>query len=152
MFKYGSLIAVKTDKNTAAGVAFEPPVSGSDLKDILWYPGSYTTVADISNWEGIPYLQSGDIPTDNSDGEVAKALGDPCKLVGLSEVQIRDNKIVDNQQWHMATDEQYQILINTCDNETNAHGYPSFHWLLQPHATYRNTNGEVAGDLTSGHC
>lgn len=152
VFKYGSLIAVRTDKNTAAGVAFEPPVSGSDLKDILWYPGSYTTVADISNWEGIPYRQSGDIPADNSDGEVAKALGDPCKLVGLSEVQIRDNKIVDNQQWHMATDEQYQILINTCDNETNVHGYPSFHWLLQPHATYRNTNGEVAGDLTSGHC
>ncbi|WP_455787139.1 fimbrial protein [Parabacteroides goldsteinii] len=151
VFKYGSLIAVQTERKSTTGTAFEPPASGSDLKDILWYPGSYTTVANISDWAGIPYLQSGDIPADNSEDEVKKALGDPCKLVGLSEVQIRDNKIVDNLQWHMATAEQYQILINTCDNEANADGYPSFHWLLQPHATYRGTNGEVAGDLASGH-
>lgn len=147
VFKYGSLIAVKN--NATAGTPFAPP-AGADMKDILWYPSSFD-VATITDWTGVPSLASGDIPADNSVDQVRQALGDPCKLVGLSEVQIRDNGIVDNQQWHMATADQYQILINAQDNDPNTNGYPSFHWLLQPHAYYRGTNGEVAGDPTSGH-
>lgn len=147
VFKYGSLIAVQC--NQTAGTAFEPP-SGSNLNDVLWYPSSYNALG-ISDWAGIPYRTAEDIPANNSEEEVGKALGDPCKLVGLSEVQIRDNKIIDNLQWRMATAEQNQILIDAYDNETNTDGYPSFHWLLQPHATYRDTDGKVAGDLTGGH-
>lgn len=54
VFKYGSLVAVQTDRKSTAGTTFEPPASGSDLKDILWYPGSYTT--------GSGYLRLGRYP------------------------------------------------------------------------------------------
>lgn len=148
VFKQGSLIAVQCNRTEAAGTAFVPPVSNSDLNDILWYPGSYDAAA-ITSWSAIP-CQTGDIPTDNTAEEVAKALGDPCKLVGLSSVQI-DNGIVDNGLWHMATTEKYNVLITAADGISYDDGYGTFHYLLLPYASYRDENGTTAWDASKGH-
>lgn len=147
VFKYGSVIAVMNDRDGSDGQAFVPPSDASTLNDILWYPASYgNPYTKITDWSGIPYITTGDIPTDNS--RVTEGLGDPCKLVGLSETQIRDEGIVDNRQWHMATPEEYAILMAAADNETgsgyNDHGYRSFHTLLQPYAPYRSESGQLS--------
>lgn len=147
VFKYGSVIAVALDRKAPLGQAFTAPSDASTLNDILWYPASYgNPYGKITDWGGIPYLTAGDIPTDNS--WVADGLGDPCKLVGLSETQIREEGIVDNKQWHMATPEEYAILMAAEDNETstgyNDYGYRSFHTLLQPYAPYRDESGQLA--------
>lgn len=146
VFKYGSLIAVKN--NATAGTPFAPP-AGADMKDILWYPSSFDATT-ITDWAGVPYLASGDIPVSNTKEEVAKALGDPCKLVGLSEVQIRDNGIVDNNLWHMATPDEYKVLINAQDNVDRTYGYGAFHWLLLPYVNYRDASGTTAGNPSEG--
>lgn len=147
LFKYGSVIAVASDRKGSDGQAFTAPSDASTLNDILWYPASYgNPYGKITDWGGIPCLTAGDIPTDNS--RVTDGLGDPCKLVGLSETQIRDEGIVDNKQWHMATPEEYAILMAAADNETSAgyndYGYRSFHTLLQPYAPYRDESGQLA--------
>lgn len=147
LFKYGSVIAVANDREGSNGQAFTAPSDASTLNDILWYPAPYgNPYGKITDWSGIPCLTAGDIPTDNS--RVAEGLGDPCKLVGLSETQIRDESIVDNKQWHMATPEEYAILMAAADNETSAgyndYGYRSFHTLLQPYAPYRDESGQLA--------
>ena len=149
VFKQGSLIAVQCNRTEAAGTAFVPPASNSELNDILWYPGSYDAAA-ITGWSAIPYRQTGDIPTDNTVEEVTKALGDPCKLVGLSSVQI-DNGIVDNGLWHMATTEKYNVLITAADGVSYDDGYGTFHYLLLPYASYRDENGTTARDASKGH-
>lgn len=146
VFKYGSLIAVKN--NATAGTPFVPP-AGTDMNDILWYPSSFD-VTTITDWAGVPYLASGDIPADNSVEQVRQALGDPCKLVGLSEVQIRDNGIVDNNLWHMATPEEYNVLINAQDYVDRTYGYGAFHWLLLPYVNYRDASGTTAGTASAG--
>lgn len=147
VFRYGSVIAVANDRHGSDGQAFVAPSDASTLNDILWFPASYgNPYGKITDWGGIPYISTGDIPVDNS--RVTDGLGDPCKLVGLSETQIRDEGIVDNRQWHMATPEEYAILMAAADNETSAGyndlGYRSFHTLLQPYAPYRNENGQLA--------
>lgn len=147
LFKYGSVIAVANDREGSDGQAFTAPSDASTLNDILWYPAPYgNPYGKITDWSGIPCLTAGDIPTDNS--RVAEGLGDPCKLVGLSETQIRDEGIVDNRQWHMATPEEFAILMAAADNETSAgyndYGYRSFHTLLQPYAPYRDESGQLA--------
>ena len=149
VFKYGSLVAVQTDRKSTVGTAFEPPASGSDMKDILWYPGSYAA-ANIRSWADVPYLTTGDIPDNNSTEEVAKAWGDPCKLVGLSSVQI-NNGTIDNNLWHMATTEEYQRLINAQDGEEHTEGYGTYHYLLLPYVHYRNESGVVAGEANKGN-
>lgn len=149
VFKYGSLIAVSNIQGTSAGTGFTPPKSGAELGDILWYPASYA-VTSITAWATVPYRTAGNIPADNSVEEVAKALGDPCKLVGLSEIQIRDGRMFDNKLWHMATYEEYQILNNAQDNEVRTGGYGTFHYLLLPYMNYRDESGQTAGDTDKG--
>lgn len=145
LFKYGSLIAVSNSQTTGTG--FTPPTSSSELEDILWYPGSYAA-ADITSWSDIPYRQSGDISTNTAE-EVKKALGDPCRLVGLSPIQIA-NGTVDNNLWHMATHDEYQNLITAQDNETRTGGYGTYHYLLLPYMNYRDENGQTAGEADKG--
>lgn len=146
IFKYGSLIAVNNSQTTGTG--FTPPASSSELEDILWYPGSYAAT-DIAGWEDIPYRQSGDISSNIAE-DVEKALGDPCKLVGLSPVQI-NNGTVDNNLWHMATRDEYQRLIDAEDGISYSNGYGTYHYLLLPYDRYRNENGVVADESNRGY-
>lgn len=153
LFKYGSLIAVQNDRAAGAAQPFLPPADGATLNDILWYPSSYgNPVAKIGAWSDIPYLNAGDIPVDNS--RVADGIGDPCKLVGLSETQIRDQGIVDNQQWHMATPQEYAILKAAADGETSAgyndYGYRAFHSIILPNEKYRDASGELSAGSNGG--
>mgnify|MGYP000766181913 CR=1 FL=1 len=119
------------------------------MNDVLWYPGSYTPL-NITEWADIPYLETDKIPTDNTIAQVTAGKGDPCKLAGLSESQIKTLGIVDNKQWRMATPAENQILKTAADNESNSRGYPSFHWLFSPHNRYRDTNGISQGDRSNG--
>lgn len=147
LFKYGSLIAISSPD---AGTGFTPPdVSGTLMNDVLWCPGSYIP-SSITKWADIPYLETDKIPADNTAEQVATGQGDPCKLAGLSESQIKTLGIVDNKQWHMATPAENQILIAATDNETSSSGYSSFHWLFSPHNRYRDTNGVSQGDRSNG--
>lgn len=146
LFKYGSLIAISSpDANTE----FTPPTNATILNDVLWYPGSYAPL-NITEWADIPYLETDKIPTDNTIVQVAAGKGDPCKLAGLSESQIKTLGIVDNKQWRMATPAENLILKTAAENESNSQGYPSFHWLFSPHNRYRDTNGISQGDRSNG--
>lgn len=147
LFKYGSLIAVHS--GTSAGEGFMAPVSASVLNDVLWYPGSYDPLS-ISMWTDIPYLNTDGIPANNTVDQVKAGVGDPCKLAGLSETQIKAQNIVDNGQWHMATPDENQALITASDNENNSYGYLSFHWLLSPHNRYRDAGGVSQGNRSNG--
>lgn len=147
LFKYGSLIAVHS--GTSAGEGFIAPTNASALNDVLWYPGSYDPLS-ISGWTDIPYLNTDGIPANNTVDQVKAGVGDPCKLAGLSETQIKAQNIVDNGQWHMATPNENQALIAASDNENNSYGYPSFHWLLSPHNRYRDAGGVSQGDRSNG--
>lgn len=147
LFKYGSLIAVHS--GTGAGEGFMAPASANVLNDVLWYPGSYDPLS-ISGWTDIPYLDTGGIPANNTVDQVKAGVGDPCKLAGLSETQIKAQNIVDNGQWHMATPNENQALIAASDDENNSYGYPSFHWLLSPHNRYRDAGGVSQGDRSNG--
>lgn len=149
LFKYGSLIAIYSDPKAADGAEFVPPADAETLNDVLWYPGSFNLLS-INGWEAIPYMENGEIPAGNTPEQVEKGLGDPCKLAGLSENQIKTQGIVDNGQWHMATPDEYKALIAASDEEENSYGYPSFHWLLSPHNKYRDTNGASRGDRSNG--
>ena len=145
LFKYGSLIAISSpDANTE----FTPPTNATILNDVLWYPGSYAPL-NITEWADIPYLETDKIPTDNTIVQAA-GKGDPCKLAGLSESQIKTLGIVDNKQWRMATPAENLILKTAAENESNSQGYPSFHWLFSPHNRYRDTNGISQGDRSNG--
>lgn len=154
VFKYGSVIAVALDRNAAAGQNFVAPSDAATMNDILWYPASYgNPYGTIGNWAAIPRIDSGeDIPTDNA--RVGQGLGDPCKLVGLSAIQIHDEGIVDNEQWHMATPAEYEILLAAEDKETssgyNDYGFRAFHTLLIPEAGYRNENGITTDSYSAG--
>ena len=147
LFKYGSLIAVHS--GTSAGEGFIAPTNASALNDVLWYPGSYDPLS-ISGWTDIPYLNTDGIPANNTIDQVKAGVGDPCKLAGLSETQIKAQNIVDNGQWHMATPNENQALIAASDNKNNSYGYPSFHWLLSPHNRYRDAGGVSQGDRSNG--
>ena len=147
LFKYGSLIAVHS--GTSAGEGFMAPVSASVLNDVLWYPGSYDPLS-ITRWTDIPYLNTDGIPANNTVDQVKAGVGDPCKLAGLSETQIKAQNIVDNGQWHMATPDENQALITASDNENNSYGYLSFHWLLSPHNRYRDAGGVSQGNRSNG--
>lgn len=155
LFKYGSVIAVHNDRDAAGAKAFVPPSNATTLNDILWYPSSYgNPAANIAAWSDIPYLNAGDIADDNA--RVAEGIGDPCMLVGLSETQIRDQGIVDNKQWHMATPEEYAVIMSAADGETaagyNDYGYRAFHSLILPNEKYRNADGLLSdGSDGSGH-
>lgn len=146
LFKYGSLIAISSPD---AGTGFSPPANTDMLNDVLWYPGSYAP-SSITKWADIPYLDTDKIPANNTAAQIAVGKGDPCKLAGLSESQIKTLGIVDNKQWHMATPTENQILKSAADNENNSHGYPSFHWLFSPHNRYRDTDGISRGDCSNG--
>lgn len=145
LFKYGSLIAVSSPD---AGTSFAPPTSADALNDVLWHPGSYNPLS-IGSWSDIPYQTSDEILADNPAEQVKAGLGDPCKLAGLSETQIKSG-IVDNKQWHMATAAENRILITEADKVNNSYGYPSFHWLLSPHNRYRDTSGMSQGNRSNG--
>ena len=101
---------------------FAPPADAETLNDILWYPSLYNPLI-IKRWSDVPYLTDGEISTDNTSEQVKQGLGDPCKLAGLSETQIRDMGIIDNGQWHMATPEEYNHIIAASNNETSSYGY-----------------------------
>lgn len=149
-FKYGSLIAVRNNLEANTAVPFVPPVSADNLEDILWYPSSYgNPYTKITNWGEIPYVAAGaDIPLDNS--QVTQGYGDPCKLVGLSPEQIFNEGIVDNKQWHMATPEEYALLQLAANNETNALGYKSFHYIMAPNVKVRASDGELSATKNGG--
>lgn len=149
LFKYGSLVAIQSKPDAANGTEFAPPISANELNDVLWYPSLYNPL-NIKGWLDIPYLPSDEIPAGNTAEQVAQGLGDPCKLAGLSETQIRDMGIVDNGQWHIATSEEYNHIITATNNETNAYGYLSFHYLLLPHNQYRNESGASWRDDNTG--
>lgn len=146
LFKYGSLVAIQSKTE---GTDFAPPADAGTLNDVLWRPGSYDPLT-IKDWGDVPYLSSDGIPADNTPEQVASGLGDPCKLAGLSEVQIRDMGIVDNGQWHMATPEEYEHIMKATNNEVNSYGYLSYHYLLLPHNRYRDETGVSKGDNKSG--
>lgn len=147
LFKYGSVIAIQSAAQ--ANIGFAPPADANTLNDVLWYPGSYNPLS-ITGWTDIPYLNAGTMPVSNTVEQIQAGLGDPCKLAGLSESQIKTLGIVDNGQWHMATPEENKILIDAADNVATSYGYPSFHWLLSPHNRYRDTSGVSQGDRTNG--
>ena len=149
LFKYGSLIAVHSAPTTEDGANFAPPADAETLNDILWYPSLYNPLI-IKRWSDVPYLTDGEISTDNTSEQVKQGLGDPCKLAGLSETQIRDMGIIDNAQWHMATPEEYNHIIAASNNETSSYGYFSYHWLLLPHNRYRDESGVSCGNGTTG--
>lgn len=149
LFKYGSLIAVHSAPVTEDGTNFDPPATAETLNDVLWYPSSYNPLT-ITGWSNVPYLAGGEISADNTSEQVKQGLGDPCKLAGLSETQIRDMGIIDNGQWHMATPEEYNHIIAASNNETSIYGYLSYHWLLFPHNRYRDESGASRGDGTTG--
>lgn len=58
--------------------------------------------------------------------------------------------MVDNKLWHMATPEEYQILIDAQDNVERTGGYGTFHYLLLPYMNYRDESGQTAGDTDKG--
>ena len=149
LFKYGSLIAVHSDPDTEDGTNFVPPTTAEALNDVLWYPSSYDPLT-ITGWSNVPYLAGGEISADNTPEQIKQGLGDPCKLAGLSETQIRDMGIIDNGQWHMATPEEYNHIIAASNNETSSYGYFSYHWLLLPHNRYRDESGVSCGNGTTG--
>lgn len=133
LFKYGSVIATRSPESQD-GSSFDP------TQDIAWCPGIFTS--SIASWADIPYSNSGDILSGQSD--VAKGLGDPCKLVALSAEQIAEG-VVDNKIWHMATPEEYNRLIEARDDVTgNTNGYSAFHSLIIPNTRMRNESGVLA--------
>ncbi len=148
LFKYGSLIAIHSASEEETEF-IAPVANANELNDVLWYPGSYNPLT-IKGWSDIPYQDTGEIPENNTVDRVTSGLGDPCKLAGLSESQIKTFGIVDNGQWHMATSDENHILIMAADKENNLYGFPSFHWLLSPHNRYRDTKGISKGDRSNG--
>lgn len=148
LFRYGSVVAVSN--NVAdLGQGFTAPTAPETLNDILWYPSSYgNPYSQITGWANIPYLSSGDIPVDNS--RVREGLGDPCKLAGLSEIQIRDEGITDNGQWHMATPDEYALLVSQGNVTQDDSGYGSFHLLHIPNVNYRDASGRLTAGADDG--
>lgn len=143
VFKYGSTIALLNDQTATNELPYRAPISVNDQQDILWYPITYgNPYGKINSWGDVPFLPSGDVPSDN--GRIAEGLGDPCKLVGLSETQIRDEGIVDNRQWRMATSADYQTLLAANDFAANNYGYKAFHYHLLPNAKSRNSAGVLS--------
>lgn len=149
LFKYGSLIAIRNVPTASNGTEFVPPSGAEALNDVLWYPSSYNPL-NITAWSDVPYLADSQIPAGNTDEQVKSGLGDPCKLAGLSETQIRDMGIIDNGQWHMATPEEYGHIMQATNNETSTYGYLAYHWLLLPHNQYRDTDGASQGGVSNG--
>lgn len=143
LFKYGSLIATKNDVKASSNLSFTAPTDASTTNDVLWYPGNFD-VMDITDWGSIPYIADGSgIESGNTDESVEQGKGDPCRLAALSPHQIGVEKKIDNQQWHMATPEEYQILMKAANGtgSENTDGYRSFHELLIPNVKYRDESG-----------
>lgn len=140
LFKSGSVIALYNNATTGVDVPFIPPTSITALGDVAWAPSTYGNPSGkINAWADIPVRST---TTSNSYEDVAKGLGDPCKLVGLSEVQI-NNRVFDNLQWRMATDEDYKILMSVNFPKPDAHGFRAFNDYLLPNVTKRNELGTL---------
>ena len=143
LFKYGSLIATKNDVNASTELSFIAPTDAATINDVLWYPGNFD-VTNITGWSSIPYItDASNITSGNTTASVEQGKGDPCRLAALSPHQIGVEKKIDNQQWHMATPAEYQILMKAANGtgSENVNGYRSFHELLIPNVKYRDANG-----------
>lgn len=143
LFKYGSLIAVNNDVDGSTDQSFVAPTDAETTNDIIWYPGNFN-VTNITGWNDIPYIaNASNITSGNTIESVEQGKGDPCRLAALSPHQIGVEKKIDNQQWHMATPEEYQILMKAANGSgsENTNGYRSFHELLVPNVKYRNKDG-----------
>lgn len=140
LFKYGSVVATRGSEPVVSDGVTYTTVFDAD-QDIMWKPRDLT----ISSWSGIPYLnKSDDVPSNT--GNVTNGLGDPCKLVTLSAEQI-ERGIVDNEQWHMATAEEYETLIKANDNKSgDVRGFNTFHLLLIPNSRVRDFSGVLSAD------
>lgn len=139
LFRYGSVVALK-DKTT--GGVFDPAT------DILWQP---TVTPAAASWADVGYLASGDISASgNTLDQVKLGLGDPCRLAGLTNTEIAAG-VVDNQLWRMATADEMQWLVTARNEQTNANGFYTFHWLLTPNTGYRTELGVSVPALGGGY-
>lgn len=152
LFKYGSVVAIKNDTETSLSMPFAAPVSVSDPKDVIWFPGGYD-ILGITNWENVPYFDNNaDFSAGNTPEAIAQGKGDPCRLAGLTPQQIETDKIIDNKQWHMATPAEYALLMKAANGAgyENDLGYRSFHELLLPNVKYRDTGGVLQASHEGG--
>lgn len=103
VFRNGTVIAI-------AGPESAYPYSPDK---VVWKPDTYITPIP-TDWTSLPVSAAGYVETTNTVEGVANGLGDPCRLVALSQQQIREG-IVDNRIWRMANHVDYQHIMQVKD-------------------------------------
>lgn len=135
LFKYGNVVAI-----SAEGSTFDPSA------DILWKPQTLTTA--INGWSDIQGLST---PPANTVENLSRGIGDPCRLVGLTQAQISSG-FVDNNTWRMATAEEYDYLIKASQaGAYNTRGFSSFgNYHVLTGSAVRDASGTLTGSSASG--
>ena len=152
-FKGGSVVANGSKKD------------GWDINQLVFNPSDATTATGINSWSTVPF-ENGNINSNIDDAYHIKTnidlgKGDPCRLVGLSVDDVKNNVKIDNNIWRLPTKDEYEILDKideweVADDEVNAkqsgngvRNYPgrsitiNGQKVYQPALGQRETNGKI---------
>lgn len=138
LFRYGSVIALEP---TTTSSSFQP-------NTVLWQP--FPTPA-ISVWSDLTYLdKETDINKVHTLDNIKNGKGDPCRLVGLTNDDIR-NGTIDNKTWRMPTSEEMKWLLVAKNSTNKSKGFYSYNYLVTPNTGFRSENGTMAPVAQKGY-
>ena len=108
-FKFGSVIALSCANEWSS-------------KEVAYNP-SKLSLDDLNTWDGVPYLKgSTEVGSVSHNAQtVSEGMGDPCRLVGLTDDDISSGK-VDNGEWRLPTkDEHKDVTASSVSNGLDEH-------------------------------
>ena len=110
-FKFGSVIALScANEWSSKEVAYNPSKLSLDV---------------LNTWEGVPYWIGTTVvgSVSHNAQTVSEGMGDPCRLVGLTDDDISSGK-VDNGEWRLPTQEEHE---GAEAEPLEANNYSGFH-------------------------
>ena len=121
-FKYGSVVGLSTVNDwSAAEVKFNP-----------------SAVTITNDWASVPYTTAKDITqTYQTPENVSAGKGDPCRLIGLSIMQIKAG-LVDNKKFRLPTAVENEAFAT---NRSDWKDSPNIGRYFGPEATASGTGG-----------